>query len=275
MATQTVIDNKQAQNNQTDNQSDNQSIITRVANFKPEPVAQPKTDDISFNPQDFDKITSVEEAKAYADKAYKSFEKGFQKKFQDLAELKKTLESKVGESSSWTTEKVQSLLQDPSFVSAAQGVLGQSAKPADDDYSALSEAEKQRIAAIERQNQLLIQQQTLLLQRQQDETLKSKYPRYKQDAVDTITAELLQGKIKNTREYIWKAYDYEEAVNNAYQLGRQDERKNLSENIEGASYQGGEATPSTSIKKEKGETNESLLRRLYSNALKSTRGAPK
>ena len=205
--------------------SEDKSILNRVANFKPtEPVTQPKADDIKFNPQDFDKIESVDEAKEYAQNAYKSFEKGFQQKFQDLAEVRKALEGKASEPSSWTTEKIQTLLQDPSFVAAAQGVVGKSnpnANGNDDDYSALSDTEKQRIDSIEKQNQLLIQQSNLLLQKQQDEMLKNKYPNYKQEAVDTITADLLQGKIKNTREYIWKAHDYEEAIDKAYQqIGR-------------------------------------------------------
>lgn len=254
----------------------NENILSRVANFKPEETKPKGNEEFTFNPQDFDKIESVEEAKKYAENAYKSLEKGYQKKYQDIAELKKALEANVTNSSSWTTERVQSLLQDQSFVSAAQGVLGQ-ANPAQDDneYSALSESEKRKISAIEKQNHLLLQQQNMLLMKQQDEMLKQKYPNYDQGAVDTITADLLQGKVNNTREYIWRAKDYEDAVNRAYQLGMQDARGTYNENIQSASFTGGEAIPSTPVKKEKGESNESLLKRLYSSALRNSRGMPK
>ena len=278
-ATQQAQSNQQQQGNNpngTANANDPKgSIVSRVANYTPEAKKDNQSDDIQFNPQDFDKIESVDEAKKYAETAYKSFEKGFQKKFQDLAELKKTLESSVAHSSSWTTEKIQSLLQDPSFVSAAQGVLGQSNQSSsgdDDGYSALSDTEKRKIQAIEDQNRMLLQQQNNFLMKQQDEMLKSKFPNYKPEAVDTITADLLQGRVKNTREYIWKAYDYEEGINRAYQLGMQDARNNLNENIQGASFDSGvSTTPSAPIVKEKGESNENLLKRLYTNALRNRR----
>jgi len=263
-ATQQAQGNQQqAGNNPNGNANANdpkESIVSRVANYTPEAKKEAQPDDIQFNPQDF----SVEDAKKYAETAYKSFEKGFQKKFQDLAELKKTLESSVAHSSSWTTEKIQSLLQDPSFVSAAQGVLGQSNQNFsgdDDGYSALSDTDKREITEVKRQNHMLLQQQNLLLMKQQDEMLKSKFPNYKPEAVDTITADLLQGKVKNTREYIWKAYDYEEGINRAYQLGMQDARQNLNENIQGASFDSGVSTT----------PSENLLKRLYTNALRNRR----
>ena len=83
----TVVDNKgqqqQQQGNENSNQDNKNSIINRVASFKPE--EKPKgNEEVSFNPQDFEKIESVEEAKKYAESAYKSFERGFQKKFPDL-----------------------------------------------------------------------------------------------------------------------------------------------------------------------------------------------
>ena len=75
------------------------------------------------------------------------------------------------------------------------------------------------------------------------------------------------------REYIWKAYDYEEALDRAYKLGREDERRNVNENVEAASFEGGETTVSAPIKREKGESNQSLLKRLYTHHLKTRRGS--
>jgi hypothetical protein len=274
-----IEENKVTQDNQTIDSQSKESIATRVANFKPEKTDVSKQpDDITFDPKSFDNITSVEEARKFAEQSYKSFEKGFNKKFQDLAELKKTLEAKVNnvsDTSSWTTEKIQALLQDASFVSAAQSVLGQSGyqSNSDNDFSNLSDAEKAEIKTIKDQNRLLLQQQNLLLMKQQDESLKNKYPNYRSEAVDTITADLLQGKVKNTREYIWKAYDYEEALDRAYKLGMQDARKTINENAGTVSLEGVDATSSVPVKREKGESNENLLKRLYVNALKSRRSS--
>ena len=73
---------------------------------------------------------------------------------------------------------------------------------------------------------------------------------------------------------IWKAHDYEEAIDKAYQLGMQDAKTDINENVHGASYTGIETTPSTSAKREKGESNENLLKRLYTNAVRTKRGTP-
>jgi len=269
-----TIENKESTLDNQPKQSE--SIATRVANFKPEQTkVSNQSEDITFDPKSFDNITSVEEAKKFAEQSYKSFEKGFNRKFQDLAELKKTLEAKVTDSSSWTTEKIQSLLQDPSFVSAAQSVLGQSGYKgdSDDDFSNLSEKERAEILEIKRQNNLLMQNQNLLLTKQQDEALKAKFPNYRSEAVDTITADLLQGKVKNTREYIWKAYDYEEALDRAYKLGMQDAKKTINENAETASFEGVDATSSAPVKREKGESGENLLKRIYAYNLRLKRGS--
>lgn len=258
--------------NQTD---ETQSIVNRVANFKAETTQSNsnQSDEVVFDPKMFDNIKSAEDAKRVAESAYKSYEKGFQKKFQDVAELRKTLESKVtNEPSSWTTERVNTLLKDPSFVAAAQGMLGETDNSmSDESYSALSESEKRRIDTIEKQNKSLIQKQNQFLQHQQDDLLKQKYPNYKSDAVDTITAELLQGKVKNTREYIWKAFDYEPGLTRAYELGKQDARTSITENAEVASFTGGETQASSDVKREKGESNENLMRRLYTKAVKGIR----
>lgn len=252
----------------TTSSGNSQSILDRVAKFQQGSTA--KLDDIQFDPKDFDKIESVEDAKNFAMNSYKSFEKGFQKKFQDVAELRKTLEDKVNQSKSWTPDRIQTLLQDPAFVSAAQGMLNQSSYTNNDDYSTLSDSEKRRIDAIEQQNRLLIQQQSSMLKQQQDELLRSKYPNYKSEAVDTVTADMLAGKINNVREYIWKAVDFEDSVNRAYHLGVQDGNKQFDENVESLSYTGREnIMPSSTIKKEKGESNESLLKRLYNNAIRN------
>lgn len=265
-------DLNQAQLSQSSQDPD---LLSRVALFKPkENSTNPDPKEIEFNPSDFDNIDSVEAAKDYAQKAYKSFEKGFQRKFQEIAELKKTLESNLSSSNGrkdWTTADVQDLLKDPTFIQAANGIIQSSGHSNSDDevYSNLSEEDRREINSIKEQNRILLQQQNAFLQKQQDEMLKSRYPNYDAQAVDTITADLLKGKVQNTREYIWKAYDFENAIKRAYEMGRTDARQGINENVNVASYDGVSAAPSGNIKKEKNESNGQFMQRLYAAAIKS------
>ena len=97
-----------------------ENLVTRVSQFKQEnkdkaiPVDEPQFD--------INEINSIKdpEARAYAEKAYKSFQKGFNKKFEDLANIRKSLEKEKETISSWSPERVQNLLNDKNFVYAAQ-----------------------------------------------------------------------------------------------------------------------------------------------------------
>lgn len=240
-----------------------EDIVSRVASFQPE-TKKPTDEQPIFNVNDIDKIEDPK-AREYARNAHKELERTYQKKFQDIAEIKKALESKT-EPSSWTTEKIQNLLKDPSFIQAAQGIIGNSQPEQDQEFSNLTDAEKQRIARIEKEHQMFLQQQNQFFLKQQDEQLKSKFPNYKPEAVDTITADLLQGKVNNTREYIWKAYDYEDAVNRAYQLGKKDALGEINNNNSVSSFsESGVSTsqPTSSVKMEDGESRENFFKRLY------------
>ena len=64
-----------------------EDIVSRVSG-EIKPVPKQETNDI-FNINDIDSIEDPK-AREYAQKAYKSFEKGYQKKFQELAETRKT-----------------------------------------------------------------------------------------------------------------------------------------------------------------------------------------
>ena len=67
-------------------------------------------------------------------------------------------------------------------------------------------------------------------------------------------------KVKVTPEHIYKAFKYEENINKAYELGRQDERKGVPEKIESAAAEGiaTSRTPEVLEKKE-GETSKSFF----------------
>ena len=72
----------------------------------------------------------------------------------------------------------------------------------------------------------------------QDEQLKTKYANYDPSAVDVITSELLTGKRQATREDLFRAIDYENAVKRAYELGKADSAVDKQEKINASSYDG-------------------------------------
>jgi hypothetical protein len=218
------------------------SLVERVASYKPEasaakPDASPSSEPF-FDIKEIEKLADPN-AKAVAEKAYKSMQGDYTRKTQALAEERKAAESvrkqyeelsKVN--ANWTPERIQSLLNDPTFVKAAQQVAGQT--PAsnqsgltENEWSALTEKEK---AALQQTQQMVQQQQQYLqnlVKQQQDAQLKARYANYDPQALDIITNDVLQGKVQITREHIWKATDYEPAVERAYKLGREDREKEL------------------------------------------------
>lgn len=235
-----------------------EDLVTRVSQVKPE---EKKVD--VFNVNDIDKIENPQ-AKEYTQKAYKSLESGYTKKFQALADERRTWEAKKAEGENWTQDKVQSLLKDPNFVTAAQGVATQQQnEEATGEYSALSDTEKKRIADNEKQVGLIVQQNTQLLRQQQDESNKTKYANYDSNAVDIITADLISGKRQATREDLFKVYDYEPAVNRAYKLGLSDKNEANKEKINALSPDGVTVVSDDSVPKpEKGESNRNYFLRL-------------
>ena len=234
-------------------------LVTKVSSFKEETKSEPTSDDI-FNVNDIENIKDPQ-AREYALKAYKSFQRGFNQKFQDLAEMRKAFEAKKAESSNWTPERVQALLNDKTFVEAAQRVTG--TNQSSDEYSALSENDKKLIKENQMQVNALARQNAELLRKQQDEALKDKYANYNSEAVDIITGDLLKGKRQATREDIWKVHDYEAAVKRAYQMGVKDGGSGISEKMGSASAEGLAVNPNPSPpKKEEGESDRDYFKRI-------------
>jgi len=229
-------------------------LITRVSKAEIKPQV-----DTPFNVNDINNIQDST-AKAYAEKAYKSFQGDYTRKSQALAEERKAWEARKTESESWTPDKVKTLINDPNFVNAAQGVVSQPT----DDYSALSDVEKKRITDNENKVNALFQQNQELLRRQQDEANKARYANYDTQAVDIITNDLLKGKVQATREHLWKVVDYNSAVQRAYELGKQDRKLDNQDKFNAMSPDGVVAVGDESVpKKEEGETDRNYIMRLY------------
>lgn len=240
-----------------------EDLVTKVSKVE---IKEPEKTD--FNVTDIEKIEDPK-AREYAEKAYKSFQRGFNQKFQDLATLRKEYETKMTEPSNWTTEKVQGLLKNEEFVKAAQQVAGVQ----QDDYSALSEADKKLLNDMKSQNTQLLNTQAQLLKAKEDETLKGKYANYDSQAVDILTGDLLKGKVKATREHLHKVLDYDDMAQRAYELGRQDERAGIKEKATSISPEGVTAVSNREVPEiEKGESDRAYFKRIaLGNLLKSTK----
>jgi hypothetical protein len=234
-----------------------EDLVTRASKLKVE--TQTTEEDFKFNVNDIEKITDPA-AKKYAEDAYKSMQRDYIRKTQELAEKRKQLEGDMQKYTTWTPERVQELLNDPNFVKSAQNVVQ---TQAEDPYSALSDADKKTLHEIRQQQALLNKQQSELLRRQQDESLKGKYANYNSGAVDIITADLLAGKVQATREHLWKVLDYEDAVRRAYHLGLQDRKLEAEEKQKLSSVEGGTVSPTeTPPPKEEKESDKEYFKRL-------------
>jgi len=246
-------------------------LITRVSQVKKEEpkleVIQGEVTEPEFDFKDIEKITDPT-AKEYAENAYKSFQRGFNKKFQEIAEIRKSLEGKKQESVAWTPDRINQLLNDSTFVEAAKQVAQTQApstfEGTQEEWSSLSDGDKVKFKQLENKIAQLEQQNYQSHLKQQDESLKSKYANYQPEALDIITAELLTGKRQATREDLWRVYDYEDAVTRAYELGKKDasgtnREKSQATTIEGITTQANTETP----KPDKGENDRDYFKRLF------------
>lgn len=217
-------------------------LVTRVSQFKAETPAKEVVDTDKF---DFKELEAKAEKDPTLMEAYKSLQRGFNTKFQELAEIKKSLTNQP-EPSNWTPERIQKLMNDPAFVQAAQQLAGPAQSPQgpiEEEYSALSDKEKQKLTSMEQELKLFKEQafrSQMESQRiKQDQEARARYGDiYKPEAIDVLTADLLAGKVQATREHLHKVLDYEDAIKRAYELGRQDRSLDNQEKLNSTSYQG-------------------------------------
>jgi len=240
-------------------------LVTRVSQLKEE--TKPVENFEGFDYKDIEKISDPQ-AKEFALNAYKSLQKGFNKKFEDVAHLRKAYENKEHDNANWTPERIQQVMQNQSFVSAAQSVMATQqalgGNLTNDEYSALTDTEKQQFHDMRSQLNMITQQNSKLIQQQQDERLQSRYANYSPATIDSMTTQLLNGQYQATREDIHKVIDYEAAVKRAYALGKQDRQLDLSQKQAGTTTaEGVQMTQASDVPvKEKGESNFNYFQRI-------------
>lgn len=264
-------------------------LITRVSQFKKEePTTETTTgtttetkDTFGLTQEDFEKVNTD----PVLSKFYKSMQADYTRKTQAAANDKKEAEKIKQESeklktefSNWSPERIQQLLNDQNFVSAAQVVMKQQApsnfEGTQDEWSTLSEVDKAKFQNLEREVSILKQQNYQAHKQQEDETLKNKYANYNPQAIDVLTADLLQGKVNATREYLYKAMYHDDNVKNAYELGLQDGKNGIKEKVSSSAMEGTVAVSSKEpLKKEEGESDRNYFKRIFLNNVAKSKEA--
>lgn len=208
---------------------------------------------------------TVEEAVEWAANKEKEWASGYGKKFQELAEMRKSFEANKSAPSTWTPERIQNeLLKDPTFVQAAQSVAN---AQTDGNDSMLTENDRKLIDESKKASQFALLQARKAERARQDEVNKAKYANYKPEAVDIIEADLLAGKVQATREYLFKASDYEAMAKRSYELGRRDEREGINTKVQVSSPGGYTAVSQTDFEPKKGESDNQVWERASKNAI--------
>ena len=220
-----------------------QDLTSRASEVSLEPQeTEKKYDRNSFN----EKLSKLppemqEEVKAFQQTLYK----GADEKFQEAARLRR--EADELRQRGWDKNSVQQLLNDPTFQAQVNELQQerqveqnpQGSGLSDEEWSYLSPKEKALLANTQKMQQEDRKRMDQFFQKQewekQDMTIKARYKNYEPKYVDEAFNGLVSGKIQATREDLWKAIDYENAVKRAYELGKKDRALDLNEKVTASS----------------------------------------
>jgi hypothetical protein len=104
------------------------------------------------------------------------------------------------------------------------------------------------------------------------ETLSTKYKNYDKSRIDEIAKGLIEGRVKATPEYLYKATYHDENVRKAYEFGRKEGAKLLSEKKEvNTTINGVNAVKLDTIAQDKEESNLSFMQKIIANKLAGTK----
>lgn len=245
-------------------------LVTRVSEVKP--PAEPITDGFDKATHDAAIAALPPEAQLQV-KAYESsVMSGANKKFMEAADIKKEL------AQPWTTDRVQQLLNDQSFVSSAQEIatkqaLAQNPQGSgmqDTEWSALTDGERKQFYAIQQNQSQMQAQMNTMLARQEDQNLMTRYKNYDATKVDQLQRDLMNGKVSATREALHKVIDYDDAVQRAYQYAKQDNQTDIQGKVNASTVAAGvTTTPADTIpEKPKGMSNIEHFKNLAMNRIK-------
>ena len=166
-----------------------EDLITRASQVKldkqPEKAPAESDNPFGLNRETWDEVQKNPTLKKY----YDSMQDGFRKKTTEVSNEKYHLQKEMEKLNNWTPERIQQLLNDPKFVSAAQSIIGTQTN--ESEY--VSE-ESKKIKQLETEINNIKGQGFQTLKLQQDEQLKTKYANYNPEAIDILTNDMLTGK---------------------------------------------------------------------------------
>lgn len=269
-----------------------QDLVTRVSQ-KSEP--EKKTDDLTQRvsqvqdnisefknfEQDIEKITDPY-ARKMLESHYKNMVKGMNDKFQQIADLRKDIESRKPESSqptSWTKDRLRQALNDQTFASAVQEIMQESAPNgwtgSQEEWSVLNDNEKAQFRHLQNEIRSLRSSQNQFQLQQADEKLKQKYPDYDSQKILSFEQEISAKGVDDLwrRELIHKALNYEKSIQRAYELGLQDKNTSVQEKVNASSpdFSHASQTVQPGLERKEGETGLDYFKRIARERLQSTK----
>ena len=243
-------------------------LVSRVASFKEAPKTEQPKNEFGISDEDYQKVLTDPTLSKY----YKSMQSGYNKKFQEVAELRKNLEQQANQTKAWTPQRIQELMNDPNFVQAAQSVVQTQApstyKGSQQEWSSLTEGEQSKFVQMEREIIGLKQQAVLNELKAQDAELQKRYANYDPKELDLAVNDILSNKLIVTREHIYKALHHDDNVQNAYKLGGSDILLEHKEKSNAISADGSNVAQASNVPdREPKETNQSYFRRIFASKL--------
>lgn len=236
---------------------------TEILKKTPEPTAKIAKEEVSEIPEQlFDRGTlnnikdpfAKQQVSQILEEKEKQMVKAMNEKFRQAAEMRKQAEALMEQNQEpqWTEDTFENMLQDPKFIEFAQAKVASqqtqtppsSYEGSQEEWSALSDSEQQRIRSLEDKiNSFMTQQEKLQIQAA-DKEIAERLPGYDASAVDKFQNELLQNKYDQAsiREHIGKSLLFDQAVQRAHQNGLEGRKLELGEKSNAAQQLNGHNT---------------------------------
>lgn len=169
----------------------------------------------------------------------------------------------------WTPSRIQELMNRPDFIQAAQQAAQVSAPEnwtgTNDQWSNLSQSEQAQFRQLAQSQKALEAQLTQMQLSQVDEKLRTRFPDYNPQDVDTFIKDALDGRISNDqlREFVYKAKNFDRHVEESYKYGLKDRNGNIQEKLNGSTNLGLSSTlAEEKPTKKEGESGHEFFKRL-------------
>lgn len=251
--------------------NETEDLISQIAQFEeennPTNLSDDEIDEKMFSDKELrDRIESIREKDPeladMLELQRKSMIRGVNGKFQEIAEMRKQLQSQNTQGSDekparFVANSVEELLKNPEFVQEAQSYQGED----EDDPAVQAKKIAQQQIDQYKQEQMAKQQQEQW--NQWHDQLSRKYGKsYNRQEIDQTAAQLAQGKIQATPEYIYKVMNYERDLERARQIGIRQGSKVAQQKTEINTPSGINTVEPFEIKQDEKESNQDFFRRI-------------